>query len=84
MSKIPDLSTIPASVIKDQLSRILLAIPEGAGQALFEMGSTGGVAAKLSPLVEAALGAQKELFEFEKEIRRERCDISAENGLKTI
>jgi hypothetical protein len=57
MSKIPDLSTIPASVIKDQLSRILLAIPEGAGQ---------------------------ELFEFEKEIRRERCDISAENGLKTI
>ncbi len=65
------MNLVPNDVIKSRLKSILLAIPEGAGRACVDGDSWNESRAAILPLVEATLLAQKELYEFEKEARRD-------------
>lgn len=70
MPKLSDLDTVPDSVVRALMKRVLFSIPEGAGSMLSGWGE-GGDGSGLRPIVEAALGAHKEVCEFAKERRRD-------------
>jgi len=72
MSRRPNFDFVPMSVVKDQFSKIILSIPDRAGSLTSDMENSTEAARRLKPVIEAVLGAQKEIFEFEKELRREQ------------
>ena len=73
-NKIPDLTSLPYPLVNQLMSDIMYAIPPGTGLALAE-GRWSDMRTPLTHLVEAVLRAQKELFDAEKEARRDaaRC-----------
>ena len=70
-NKIPDLASLPYPLVKKLMADIMYAIPPGTGVALAE-GRWDDMRTPLTHLVEGVLRAQKELFDAEKEARRDR------------
>lgn len=69
----PDLKTIPRELIGSLMHKIMLSIPPGAGAACGDEKVWSELRLPLTHLVEAVLLAQKELFDADKEARRDKA-----------
>lgn len=72
-NKNPDLRRIPPELTQSLMNRIMLTIPPGAGEACSDEATWTKMRTPLTHLVEAVLLAQKELYDADKEARREEA-----------